>query len=76
MNPVAEEDVEETEDVEEYSPKQKEAIETAKELLSGGDLESGVFKELLMEAGAGWFMLRKIGLMKLMWRIGGRMSNK
>ena len=51
MNPVVEEDVEEPEDVEEYSPKQKEAIETAKELLSGGDLESGVFKELLMEAG-------------------------
>ena len=58
MNPVVEEEAEETEAeeveencAEEHSPKQKEAIETAKELLSGGDLESGEFKELVMSAG-------------------------
>ena len=56
MNPIVEEEAEETEEVEEneaeeHSPKQKEAIETAKELLSSGDLESGEFKDLLMSAG-------------------------
>ena len=32
-------------------PKQSEAINTAKELLAGGDLESSVFKELLTSSG-------------------------